>query len=272
MGQEIIKRVGERAYRYRVDRVTDPATGRSRAKWTYLGRLEQGASPPVQDRAAAMRTRLIDALERVLERTDYRELTADAVASAAGVAHGTFYRYFKDKREAVGAALDRVKETIDRQRPRFDDRIGTRDEERARVRAWVSSVVHAPIERTGLLRAWYDILSDDLELRTSRDARRQTYHAEFGAYLGRLAAAGIIEPVAEPAFAASLLALFDAIFRAIATEHRVVDQPLVDGVAAVFDRAIFGRASTNELDAQLRVEHHRGRRKAVEGIERLRER
>jgi AcrR family transcriptional regulator len=235
MGQEIIKRVGERAYRYRVDRVLDPKTGRSRAKWTYLGRLTDSASPQASDRAATMRTRLLDAVERVLERTDYREL-----ASEAGVSHGTFYRYFKDKREAVGAALDRVKETIDRQRPRFDDRIASREEERLRVRQWVISVVHAPIERTGLLRAWYDVLSDDLELRTARDARRQTHQADFAAYLDRLASAGIIEPVVQAAFATSLLALFDAIFRSIATEQRVVDQAFVDGVAAVFDRAIFG--------------------------------
>jgi AcrR family transcriptional regulator len=240
VAQEIIKRVGERAYRYRVDRIKDPATGRSRAKWTYLGRLEEGLPSPAPLRAVATRTRLISSLERLLERTDYNDLTADAVAREAGVAHGTFYRYFKDKRDAVGAALDRVKETIDSARPRFDSEIGSREDERRRVRAWVTSVMYAPVERTGLLRAWYDVLSADPEVRAGRDARRQMHQAEFRVYLDRLAAAGIIDAITEPAFTASLLALFDGVFRAVATEKRVVDQPFIDGVAAVFDRAIFG--------------------------------
>ncbi|HEY0798529.1 MAG TPA: TetR/AcrR family transcriptional regulator [Candidatus Baltobacteraceae bacterium] len=242
MSQEIIKRVGSRAYRYRVDRVRDPITGRSRSKWTYLGKLQDGAPAPVPHRAAAMRARLIDALERVLERTDYRELTADAVVHEAGVAHGTFYRYFKDKREAVRAALDRVKETIDRERPRFDAQIGTREEERARVRAWIVSVLHAPIERAGLLRAWYEVLSNDAALRSSRDERRSANQLEFGAYLDRLAAVGHIRAVVEPGFLTSLLSLFDAVFRSVALEQRTIDDELINGVAAVFDRAIFANA------------------------------
>jgi AcrR family transcriptional regulator len=238
--QEIIKRVGERAYRYRVDRIKDPATGRSRAKWTYLGRLEEGSPAPVPHRAAVTRTRLIDSLEHLLERTDYRDLTADAIAHEAGVAHGTFYRYFKDKRDAVGAALDRVKETIDSARPGFDAEIGSREDERRRVRAWVISVLHAPVERTGLLRAWYEVLSADDELRCTRDARRAAHQAEFRVYLDRLTAAAIIAPIGEAAFTSSLLGLFDITFRAIAIDRRPVDEDLVNGVAAVFDRAIFG--------------------------------
>ena len=242
MAREVVKRVGERAYRYLVERVRDPQTGRSRAKWTYVGPLVGDAdSPaPLPHNANETRERLIDALERVLERLEYRELTADAVVREAGFSHGTFYRYFKDKREAVRAGLERVKGIIDRERPSFDVPIASRDEERRRVHAWVASVLHAPLERMGLLRAWYALIDADEELRAAREERRASNLVYFEAYLDRLSAANVIKPIETPRFSASLLSLFDAVIRTAAVERQAIDEEVVAGVTSVFDRAIFG--------------------------------
>ena len=55
------------------------------------------------------RERLLDALERLIDARDFAALTADPVATEAGLAHGTFYRHFRDKRDALRAALERVR-------------------------------------------------------------------------------------------------------------------------------------------------------------------
>lgn len=242
MAQEVVKRVGARAYRYLVERVRNPETGRMRAKWSYIGRLTEDAQPqaPPPRPPSETRERLIDALERVLERIEYRDLTADAVTREAGLSHGTFYRYFKNKREAVRAGLDRVKGIIDRERPSFDVMVTSRDNERVRVRAWVMLVLHAPLERTGLLRAWFEVLDADAELRAAREERRVATRAYFQAYLDRLSAAAIIKPIKAPHFAASLLSLFDSVLRTAAVERQGVNEEIAAGVAGVFDRAIFG--------------------------------
>jgi len=48
MAHEVIKKVGRRAYRYRVESYRDPETKKVRSRWRYLGVAAPGdsASPP----------------------------------------------------------------------------------------------------------------------------------------------------------------------------------------------------------------------------------
>jgi len=97
MAYEVIKRVSGRAYRYRVESFRDPETKRVRGKWTYIGRVEgEGTLSPERKARPSSRDRLLDALERLLENHDLALLSTGMVASEAGLAYGTFYRYFKD--------------------------------------------------------------------------------------------------------------------------------------------------------------------------------
>ncbi len=112
MAYEVTKQIGGRAYLYRVESVRDPETGRRRNRWTYVGRADRsGAAAPARHRGPdGARGRLLDALERLLAERDFGDVTAGAIASAAGLAHGTFYRHFADKRAALRAALDRSRD------------------------------------------------------------------------------------------------------------------------------------------------------------------
>jgi len=68
---EVIKRVGGRAYRYRVESYRDPETRRVRGKWTYLGRVEgEGTLSPERQARPSSRTRLLNALEELLGMRD----------------------------------------------------------------------------------------------------------------------------------------------------------------------------------------------------------
>ncbi len=248
MPHEVIKRVGSRAYRYRVESYRDPDTKKVRSRWTYLGRLvadglpggAEAAPAPVLRRAPlATRERLVDAFERLAGRLPYGEISAGAVAKEAGLAHGTFYRHFADKRSLFSAALERVRAELDRVIPSFAPPDGTLAEERARVRAWVEAILLRVPGRAGVLRALFEALENDAELRAERAARRAERVAAFSGYLTRLSASGTIalerpEPLAE-----ALLALGDAVLRTAVIDRTVVDAKLAAGVVAVFDRAIF---------------------------------
>src|SRR6185312_10108320 len=103
MAYEVTKLVNGRPYRYRVRSERDSVTGKTRNRWTYLGRGEAGAAPaPARPRPNA-RDALLDALERLLDRHDPRDVTAGAVSVEAGLAHGTFYRYFRNRDDAIRA-------------------------------------------------------------------------------------------------------------------------------------------------------------------------
>ena len=246
MAHEVIKRVGRRAYRYRVESYRDRATQKVRSRWTYLGVADTlaerpaGAEPRAPRRDAALtREALIDAFERLTEQLPYAAVTAGAVAAEAGLAHGTFYRYFKDKRAVFVAALERVRAEFDRAMPSFQAPCGTLAEERARVRAWVDALLLKPAEHPGVLHAFFEVLENDEELRTERSARRRERVAAFSAYLEGLAETGIIASVAAEELAAVLLVMVDAVFRAAAVERVTVDPMLAAGAVDVFDRAIF---------------------------------
>src|ERR1700740_3641603 len=106
MAYEVTKTIRGRAYRYRVESVRDSETGKRRNQWTYIGRAEGTATRPPAKRQSNARKSLLDALERLLATHEFGDITAGMIASKATLAHGTFYRHFRHKREAFLAALD----------------------------------------------------------------------------------------------------------------------------------------------------------------------
>jgi AcrR family transcriptional regulator len=240
VAHEVVKKVGNRAYRYRVESYRDRSTGKVRGRWTYLGRVAGDATiAPQRPAKERTRDRLLAALERLLDRHDFALISAGQIADEAGLAHGTFYRYFRDKRAALHVAIDRVRETVDRERAALDGPIGTLAGERARVRAWAEAVLHAPIERHGLLRAWLAVSDSEPDLAERRKRRRAASVAAFTDYLHRCVAAGIVAVDDPAALASALLSLFDGVLRTAAA-NRDPGAQLRAGVTAVFDRAIFG--------------------------------
>jgi AcrR family transcriptional regulator len=235
----VIKRIRNRAYRYRVESYRD-AQGKARGRWTYLGPAE---APEAEDRgapAAATRERLLDALERLLERGEYGNVTVSAIALEAGLAHGTLYRYFPNKREALRAAMQRYAESAERIRASFNAPLGTKDEERARLRAWVEQVLRAPIERAGLFRAWFALSVADDEIGRVRRERRAATGEDLRAYLERLRARGYAPVVDALATMHAILALLDGSFRRVIDLGSPLDEADVRGAAELIDRGVFG--------------------------------
>ena len=241
MPHEVVKKVGTRAYRYRVESYRDPATGKVRGRWTYLGRVDAGAEPRRRgaEASAATRERLLAALERLLERADFTDIGADDIAVEAGVAHGTFYRHFRNKRDALIAVFERAKADIERSRPSFAEPLGDIAAERNRVRRWVDSALGSPLGRPGFLRAWYATIATDPELSEARRARRADTASAFAAYLAALSRAGLARIEEPERLANSLLTLFDGVFRAAVLDAARIDAATVAGACDVFERAIF---------------------------------
>jgi len=250
MPHEVIKRVGSRAYRYRVESYRDPDTNKVRSRWTYLGTAAESpggaaGSQQVARRAPAhTRERLVRAFERLAATRAYANLTAGMVATEAGLAHGTFYRYFRDKQGVLMAALERIREQLERERPSFDPPFGPLDRERERVRAWLETSLGTPAEHPGVLRAYFELLETDVALRELRVRRTAERTAALAAYLRSLTLAGLIDLGDPSALAAALLALTDAVFRDATLARGPVDANVLTGVASVFDRAIFAAGST----------------------------
>jgi AcrR family transcriptional regulator len=247
MAYEVIKTIAGRPYRYRVESVRDPQTGKRRNRWTYLGRVA-GEQPPIArpKRRGDARERLLDAFERLLETRDFAAVTADAVATEAGLAHGTFYRHFKDKRAALRAALDRVRERMGFVVELLLDDVAGRVEARAGIRTFVETILRSPAEHPALLRAYYALMLRDEEFARERRERREGGVRILTDHLEALRARGLATLHHPGATAAALFAMLDGFQREALLEGTPPDETRIAGAVDVMERAVFGELARRE--------------------------
>jgi AcrR family transcriptional regulator len=233
---EVIKRVGGRAYRYRVESYRDPETRRVRGKWTYLGRVEgEGTLSPERQARPSSRTRLLNALEELLESRDLSALTTGVIANRAGLAYGTFYRYFKDVDHIVREAMLRHSEITDRRLDELFADVSTAVIERNKIANWVGSLIAEAQAHPGLIRAWHVASNQDSALVAERQARFDAAVKSFEQYIEKLNRAGLTS-VKSPAFNAyALVALCTAIVRECAVEKAFVPAKLAGLIEVIVD-------------------------------------
>jgi len=240
MAYEVIKTIAGRAYRYQVESLRDPESGKRRNRWTYLGRVAGGPAPPPvprQPRGNA-RERLLDALERLLATCDYEQVTADAIAIEAGLAHGTFYRHFRDKRDALRGALLRVRQQARLGFDRLRDDV-TALEARAQIRA-LADGLQAPVEaHPALLRAYQLVALRDAALIRERRAARDEGVARLTAHLTALRERGLADVRDPAATAGVLMALLQGLIREAILDGVVADEARRTATADVLERAVF---------------------------------
>jgi AcrR family transcriptional regulator len=189
---EVIKRVSGRAYRYRVESYRDPVTRRVRGKWTYLGRVEgEGTLSPERKARPSSRDRLLDAVERLLEKHELSAISTGMVASEAGLAYGTFYRHFRDLAHVVRDAMIRESGGLEQRNARFAEPLGDRDAERAKVATWARETIEAALARPGLFRSWLVTSNHDSAVVAERQKRTEVVVERVSRYLDRLREAGI---------------------------------------------------------------------------------
>jgi AcrR family transcriptional regulator len=233
LAYEVIKRVSGRAYRYRVESFRDPETRRVRGRWTYLGRVDPAdAGLPERPAKPSSRDRLLDAVARLLATGDAESLSAGSIAREAGVAYGTFYRYFTDRAHAVRETLLRHGPSLGDVSSRFGQPSGTRDEERARIASWLRETADDARRQRGVVRAWHVYSnSDEAVVAARREAVDGTVD-RITAYLDALREQRVTT-ISSSRFAAyALVALVVALGRDAALEENV-EAAKVDGLVSL---------------------------------------
>jgi AcrR family transcriptional regulator len=65
-----------------------------------------GVNSPEPGRASLRREQILDAAARIFAEKGYHEAGIADIATALGIGHGTFYRYFENKKDIVTQAVD----------------------------------------------------------------------------------------------------------------------------------------------------------------------
>jgi AcrR family transcriptional regulator len=240
MAYEVTKLVNGRPYRYRVRSERDPASGKVRNRWTYLGRADAGRAPAAAKPRPNAREALLDALERLLDRSDPGDVTAAAVSVEAGLAHGTFYRYFRNRVDAIHALGERLRSARAAELGAIDEAPADAAAARAALRAWTGVLLRTRTEHHGLVRALYALAAGDPEIRAALLDRRERHARRLAAWLRELADRGIIALPAADAASAVLFAMLDGIGREALAAGEPLDEGHVVAAIDLVERAVFG--------------------------------
>ena len=241
MAYEVVKTIGARQYRYRVQSERDAQTGKQRNRWTYLVRVtsEGAVEKPHAPRRNA-RLRLLEAAESLLAAGDVSALTVDAIAAAAGVAHGTFYRYFRGRSEALEQLARHIRTTsgIGDDRLLRDD-VASLADARAGVRRWIGDKLRYARERRASFCAWHTLIASDARLAAYREERREATFTRLRDHIEMLEGRGFARVGDAASTAAGLIALYEGIVSGSILERDRLTDAAIDAAADIVERALF---------------------------------
>lgn len=239
MAYEVVKRVGSRAYRYRVESYRDPKTGKSKGNWTYLGRYVE---PAGDSRSANRRVRistsdrLIAAFQSLLEESSFDKVTVATIASRAGVSHATFYRNFPNKGSVLVAALMRMKNELNPAAVLHltSDVAG----ERAKLRGFLQRLLTRGVN-SGLVRAVFEARFSDARVRAFWEQLIKERALIWRTYIGEINAAGLGRGDDPKKLTDTLMVFAQGMLSELALRGRAVAETEIDVLAEIFGRIVF---------------------------------
>ncbi len=151
---------------------------------------------PQQARSRRTREKLIEAAVGCFERHGFEETTTAMIASEAGVAVGTVYNYFTDKREIILELLDRFDrevagDVIAQLDP--DSWRGTIDP-RDRTRTLIDAAFHTQKMRPGIQRILWAQFFKDPEFAEPFEVVRTRMRVAIDAFIEAVDQAGLCRP------------------------------------------------------------------------------
>ncbi len=186
------------------------------------------------------REALYEAAVTILEEEGWQGLTMERLAASAGVAKGTVYNYFRDKREIIYFVAERSMEDL------RENILGTdisRGDPVRHLEEFVGSLLEHMFEKRRTLSALFRVMEEDADLRKAACDSRNHPALEIRQRTGELFRRG----VAEGRFRACDPALMDAVLHAtlhgvihefIAHENRVRD--IEEAIPALKDLILHG--------------------------------
>ncbi|WP_071396133.1 TetR/AcrR family transcriptional regulator [Bacillus tuaregi] len=125
---------------------------------------------PKQERAQQKRNSLLESGRELFIKNGYEPTTAKEIATHAGVAIGTFYRYFSDKRQLLMALLQ---DQLDKMLPPEPNWIRTNPEE---LLAAILENHYKQLEQIGLHQVLPELIIRDPELAEVLIQSRKNWH------------------------------------------------------------------------------------------------
>lgn len=237
MAYEVVKEIRGHQYRYSVESRRDPQTGKVKNKWTYVGRVADGAKPSPKRRTSGEQTRetIVHAFLKLIASKRLKDVTPAAIAREAGITPATFYRYFGSRDDVVMLCTQRANKELDERLTELRAIAPAVMEERARIREFAIDLVRKPTAPPALFRTWSALLPEKV-----REARHRQRINAFIEYIEALQERGYIGADRHGRRMAIALSMIVQTFtRRSYVENTLLSEEDYAVVGDVFERLIF---------------------------------
>jgi AcrR family transcriptional regulator len=161
---------------------------------------------PLQARAQRTRQRVLESAVLCFEAHGFDETTTAMIAQRAGVAVGTVYGYFKDKRAILLELLDTmVREEADAVIARLDPASWEGNDPLEWTRSLIDMVFHTQRLRPGIQRIVWERYFKDPAFRAAFDQIRETIRVAIDRFLDALEREGVARPLVDRELASSVI-------------------------------------------------------------------
>jgi AcrR family transcriptional regulator len=161
---------------------------------------------PQQARSRRTRDAVLQAATRCFERAGYDETTTAMIAREAGIAVGTLYGYFRDKREILIELMDSTFREVARLVvERLDPEALAEADPRKVARELIETVFHTQTLRPGLQRIVWERHFKDDAFRERIEAIRARMRAAIRRFLEEMARRGLLRELDAESAAAVVL-------------------------------------------------------------------
>jgi len=174
----------------------EPEQRRASQRRPRRGSGERRVRVPQQARSRRTREAVLAAAVHSFERRGYDETTTAQIAAKAGIAVGTLYGYFRDKREilleVVDGTISQIAELVVAELD--PEQLASRDP-REIVRGLIDAVFHSQALQPGIQRVMWERYFKDEEFRAPLDGIRDRMRAAIDRFADALDARGLLRAV-----------------------------------------------------------------------------
>lgn len=201
-----------------------------------LGEMLDLPRVPQQARSREKRDEILKAGVRLFVERGYDATTSDDIAAAAGVSVGTFYNYFRNKKQVlITLALEQAEGTIG------IIRLAALDFSQGNHREVIRQAIAATFgdrEQAGLRRVWKEMIAHDPELEGFRQLVRRQVLGELEAQMRQEVTDNYLHPGLDiEAVALIIFTLIDTI--SLREYDHISDERIINALTDIVYRTLF---------------------------------
>jgi AcrR family transcriptional regulator len=196
---------------------------------------------PVSAKAAQTRARLLDAARDAFEENGFLASPVADIVGRAGVAHGTFYHYFRSREDILREIARQADERLNAPMGEVILRRNSDVAPARRIRDGVRAFLAVYRDQARIMSVIEEVARYDAELRDARHERLRTYIGELAASVRTLQRRGLADPALDPTMAAAVLGSITIRFPEMWLVDGVVDcgfDDAVEHIAKIFVNAL----------------------------------